>query len=179
MTHGMLNFLNYNFKVWDIIGINTTQNCQTIHIHNYNLYSPVNFSTSGVDGGNSSTFKSGQGVSLVSPMAVSPMAVSWLWWKLRLRRLFLEGVGPCFFLGVVTFWSLFRSCFFTISWQDKHTWHKGQHRLQEYSGTEAIIGLFQHGYTTPILDLAHSNGGVVCLHFLRNTLTFSKYHLKS
>lgn len=35
--------------------------------------------------------------------------------KLMPRRLFLEGVAPCFFLGVVTFWILFKSCFFTDS----------------------------------------------------------------
>lgn len=35
--------------------------------------------------------------------------------KLMPCRLFLEGVAPCFFLGVVTFWILFKSCFFTDS----------------------------------------------------------------
>lgn len=35
--------------------------------------------------------------------------------KIMPRRLFLEGVAPCFFLGVVTFWILFKSCFFTDS----------------------------------------------------------------
>ena len=65
--------------------------------------------------------------------------ISWLPWKHRLRGLFLE-LAPCFFLGVVKFWTLFKSGFFTDSWQDRHTTdcvinHIKQSRIRKLSQT--------------------------------------------